>query len=309
MTGPPRNLWADQHQKGLSWDSFTSKNSCVIRYGRADAAPGRARGVVLLLNGRSEFMEKYNEVVSELVHRRYKVFSLDWRGQGLSCRETANRHKGYVDNYGDYLYDLELFYTRFVKAEGLPVTIVAHSMGGHIALRFMGKHRGSIQKAFLVSPMIDINTAPFPGILARFLARKACAAGFSRHYVFGGGDYCPEKNRFKGNILTHDPERFLMEQKAIADNPDLALGGVTWGWLKASFDSIDLVKSPAFTAGIKTPIVMVSAEQDTVVSTSAQKRLCGQLPHCRFVSIPGAFHEIFHETDRIRQIFWSHFDQ
>jgi hypothetical protein len=32
--------------------------------------------------------------------------------------------------------------------------------------------------------------------------------------------------------------RFLDEERAIAANPDLALGGVIYGWLKATLESI-----------------------------------------------------------------------
>ena len=46
----------------------------------------QVRGTILMLNGFTEFIEKYSEVVQEFRSRNYHVISFDWRGQGLSRR-------------------------------------------------------------------------------------------------------------------------------------------------------------------------------------------------------------------------------
>ncbi|MCK5099035.1 MAG: alpha/beta hydrolase, partial [Desulfobacteraceae bacterium] len=78
-----------------------------IRYGYTDIKEKNLKGLVLLLHGRAEFMEKYKEIVSSLNNKGYDVISFDWRGQGLSARETDNRQKGYVKDFNDYLLDLK----------------------------------------------------------------------------------------------------------------------------------------------------------------------------------------------------------
>ncbi len=50
---------------------------------------GVPRGTVALVQGRAEFIEKYYEVVGELLERGFVVASFDWRGQGLSQRLPA----------------------------------------------------------------------------------------------------------------------------------------------------------------------------------------------------------------------------
>ena len=52
------------------------------------------RGSVILSGGRTEFIEKYLEVIRELVGRGFTVLTHDWRGQGLSQRLLADRLKG-----------------------------------------------------------------------------------------------------------------------------------------------------------------------------------------------------------------------
>ncbi len=300
---------ADQTGNGLKYGYFESADNFKIRFGKADPFHNNRNEAILLLNGRSEFMEKYKEVVEELTKRGFTVFSLDWRGQGLSHRELENREKGYVRNYNDYLSDLNIFYKKIIKPTKLPVIILAHSMGGHIALRFLHTKHPNIKKAVLVSPMVDIVTSPIPRFLSVIMADIACATGFSESYIPGGSNYKYGKIKFKGNNLTHDRKRFMIQEDEIKKNPDLAVGDVTWAWLKASFDSIKILENKKYASNITTPVLIISAGKDSVVSIIAQQKICRYMPHCTFVSIPGSFHEILHETDRIREIFWKQFDK
>lgn len=293
---------------GFDIDWFYGAHGHRLRYGRLDGSDTGANKVVLLLNGRSEFLEKYVEVAEELVSRGYTVLSFDWRGQGLSVRELENRQKGYVKTFEDYLADLAVFYRQIVIPLDSPVTLLAHSMGGHLGLRFMHDNPHAFSRAVLVSPMIDIVTLPFPSFAARRIAKIACAAGFGEAYVLGGTNYAPGKVCFDTNRLTHDLERFNHEERLIAQIPDLALGDVTYAWLKAAFDSIQLLKVKSYAGQIGTPVMLVSADEDRVVSIAAQRRMARDLPDCRLVCLPNARHEILHETDGIRRAFWKHFD-
>ncbi|MBF0469581.1 MAG: alpha/beta hydrolase, partial [Desulfamplus sp.] len=181
----------------FDFNFFTSKDNYRIRWGemKPHRADSKSMGIILLLNGRSEFMEKYKPVASRLSCMGYHVLSLDWRGQGLSVRELPDRDKGYVRDFQDYLDDLDLFCNLYVLPLKQPVIIMAHSMGGHIALRFLGQYRNyeNIKKAVLVAPMLDIITSPMTGRLAsgiagwgsRRLARLAVKAGFGTAYVPG----------------------------------------------------------------------------------------------------------------------------
>jgi lysophospholipase len=181
-------------------------------------------------------------------------------------------------------------------------------MGGHIAVRYLHKHQGAIERAILTSPMIDIVTSPFPGWFARGLTRIAGKAGWDQDYAVGSGDYSLEDEKFEGNLLTSDPERFMDEKRAIEENPGLALGGVTYGWLSASFESIDILAAPGFGPEVTIPILMVSAGSDRIVSLEAQKSICARLKQCRSKVIPEARHEILKETDAVQSIFWDEFD-
>jgi lysophospholipase len=303
-----QNHSAAQESKSLVYNFMTTSDNQRIRYGIWYSRNEKKRGSVILLNGRKEFMEKYAETIRELNQRGFNVYSLDWRGQGLSSRILANRHKGFIKNYDSYINDLNLFVRKIVQPDAaIPLVVLAHSMGGHIALRFIHDHPEIADKIVLVSPMIDISTTPLPGWFVRLIAWIAIRAGLDHAYIIGSGDYTVEK--FKGNRLTSDPERFMDENQAITENPDLALGGVTYGWLSATFESIDILTDQEFAKKITTPILIASAGCDKVVSVNAQKTICSLLPNCRIAQISGARHEIFKETDAVRSIFWDEFDR
>jgi lysophospholipase len=291
-----------------SYDFMKTSDKRAIRYGIWYGQKEPRQGSILLLNGRREFMEKYTETIGELIERGFDVYSLDWRGQGLSTRMLADRHKGFIEDFDVYLNDLKMFVSNRVmpKAVG-PLIILAHSMGGHIALRFIHDHPVMADRMVLTAPMIDILRSSLPSWCARFISRAANKAGFNGSYVFGSGIDTDEK--FEGNNLTSDPVRFMATVQTIAENPDLALGGVTYGWLSAALKSIDILRNPGFAEQIRTPILLISAGEDRIVSNTAQKKICSLLPNCKFMEIPGARHEILRETDAVRSVFWHEFDR
>src|SRR4051812_31176055 len=64
------------------------------------------RAICLLLNGHTEFLEKYDEVAGELRARGFDVVSLDWRGQGASERRSYGNRSGHIGNFEEYDADL-----------------------------------------------------------------------------------------------------------------------------------------------------------------------------------------------------------
>jgi lysophospholipase len=289
------------------YNFMTTSDKQTLRYGIWCSPNEKQKGSILLLSGRKEFMEKYSETIDELNHKGFNMYSFDWRGQGLSSRMLENRHKGFIDDYDVYLSDLDMFVTNIVKPESAhPMIIIAHSMGGHIALRYMHDHPTVAEMAVLTSPMIDIFGSSLSKGFVKFITKIAIKTGFSHSYTIGSGDYKDES--FEGNDLTSDPKRFTDAKNAIKKYPNLALGGATYGWLSATLKSTDILTQPGFAAKITTPILMVIAGKDKIVSTKAQKKLCSMLPNCILKEISGARHEIFKETDAIRSIFWREFN-
>src|ERR1700758_3643578 len=79
----------------------------TLRAARFAPAPDvPAQGVCVLLNGQTEFIEKYFEVIDELRGRGFSVATMDWRGQGDSSRLTQDSRKSFVGDFSEYDDDL-----------------------------------------------------------------------------------------------------------------------------------------------------------------------------------------------------------
>ncbi len=265
-----------------------------------------ALGCALILQGRTEFIEKNLETVGELRRRGFSVWTLDWRGQGLSGRLLQDPHRGHVADYRDYLQDLQLLVFSHIKGQMAgPLVLFGHSMGGHIGLRFLHDHPELFERAVLCAPMIGIRSG-FLGCCAKVLVTIAGGLGVIQAYVPGIGPYDVRNRRFEGNALTSDSTRFAREHAYIAADPRLALGGPTLGWLAASFRSIAHVRREA--REIRTPVLIIAAGDERVVDNKAMHHLIKDLANGRLVAIPDARHDLLRERDDIRQQLWRHFD-
>ena len=197
------------------------------------APPGGARGTVVLLQGRAEFIEKYGETVDDLRARGFAVYALDWRGQGRSGRVLKDSRKGHVVSYEDYLSDLDLFLERLVVAQApRPIMVLAHSMGGHIVLRHRAEHDSRAAPYFaagivLSAPMVDILMNPAERALGAVLTVAAMSVGLRNQYVPVRGPFPPP---FDGNPLTRDRARYERMERLMRGEPDarhrLADGGL-----------------------------------------------------------------------------------
>lgn len=281
-----------------------------VRYAIAPA-PGAPRGTIFLLPGRTEFIEKYKRVIGRLLQRRFAVVCPDWRGQGLSTRPLANRQKHHIRDFTHMIDDLQaLFHEAPVRDLPGPNLVLAHSMGGHVALRYAMERDHDLSAMVLSAPMAGIRYPGLPGGLIRALARGFCALGLGGAYALGQGDYGPlRRSAQMRKILTHSKENFTREHDLIDANPGLALGGVTWRWLVAAEKSIRALHAPGRAEGLSLPVLMFQAGEERLVNNDAMAALARRLPHAELVKLPRARHEILQESEDVQKEFWDRFDR
>lgn len=273
----------------------------------ADGAGGRGRCV--FLSGYTEFIEKHLPSIAELTARGFDVATLDWRGQGLSSRLLADRHKGHLDRMETHLEDLGAVLAALDGFdEGPPLTLLAHSMGAHIALRYCLLRPDRVARAALLAPMLGIGRPGLPTGLAKRLVEWFSLMPLAESYIFGGAGYGPRRRRFEGNALTNDREQFEAMHRLLDANPDLALGDPTFAWVRAAFRSIDAVMAPGTLESVETPLLLALAGKERVVSNAAIEAAAARLPNARLVRFPEAKHEILRERAPVRHAFWAAFD-
>jgi lysophospholipase len=276
-----------------------------LRVLTAPAVHGAPRGSVIVAPGRTEFIEKYFEVIRNLQDRGLSVFCIDWRGQGLSGREVENPLKGHFASFDDPVNDLSTAVKLLSARLPRPHIGLAHSMGGAIMLRALQTRRIDLDAVIFSAPMWGIANL---GNMGKSYVRFMTSLGL-------GGSFAPNVDRkwkrenFKRNPVTHDKERHARAQGLIAEEPRLALAGPTMGWVAAAADATEAFVQSGALAHIRIPAVVVTAGEEQLVDNAAQEAIVSQLPDARHVTIAGAKHEILMERDDFRAQFWLAFDE
>jgi lysophospholipase len=266
------------------------------------------QGTVCILQGRAEFIEKYFEVVGELLDRGFAVVAFDWRGQGLSERQVSNPRKGHVRRFADFRHDLEAIRDQIlVPHMPQPHFGLAHSMGGAIALNAAYETWLPFRRLVTTTPMIALCIVKSTRTSA-FLARVLRFLGMGKMFVPGGGETSISTMPFKGNRLTSDPVRYARNADAAHAIRAGAVGAPTVAWLDSAFRFMKRFADPRYAVKIRLPTLIVAAGADPVCATPATERFAARLKAGSVIVIPGARHEILMERDVIREQFWAAFD-
>ncbi len=265
---------------------------------------GKAKGSILFSPGRTEYVEKYFEFAREMTAKGYTVAVIDHRGQGLSDRLLKNPLLGHVVDFSDYARDMECLWPLIADQMPSPHILMAHSMGGAIAMDVLRRGNLKFDKMIGCAPMLGFaGASPVMNNAIAFMStlglKKVSPPGLS-----GGGALDPEAAK----VLTSDPERFDRDIRRNKQQPKLQLAGPTIGWLHAA---LKLFKSLQGKTGYRTitlPISLTCAGREALVSNPAIKLACKQLSNSICQTDDDALHEIFQENDTLRGTFMMRID-
>jgi lysophospholipase len=267
---------------------------------RAGLWRGGDKGTVVLMPGRTEYIEKYGRAAADLVARGWSVISVDWRGQGLADRALADTMVGHVQHFDQFQHDLDALLA-CARAEGMPgpLMLMAHSMGGCIGLRALYRDLGFRAAAFS-APMWGILIAAWLRPVAEIISTLAGPFGQAHRYAPGTGakTYVAEAG-FEGNVLTKDRAMWEYMKAQVAARPELALGGPSIGWLRAALTecaALTLLPAPNLPA-----ICALGTAEKVVDSGPVHLRMAGWAKGALDL-YPGAEHEVIMEkpSDRAR---------
>ncbi|WP_404342732.1 alpha/beta fold hydrolase [Pseudoalteromonas mariniglutinosa] len=281
---------------------YLSTPKGLLYYGYT--VPPNAQSAIVISTGRIESMAKYQELLWELYHNHYAVFIIDHQGQGRSYRHLANKHKGHVNNFSDYAADFAYFNQYVIDKhwQGKKI-LLGHSMGSAIGYDYLARFEHNYKGAFLSAPMFDIYTKGTPKPIAKLVARLAALFGLQYTYALGQRNYLADD--FAVNCLTSSAIRYQHFRRLYEAEPQLQLGGVTYGWLNAVFKFI----ASLVNLKVTTPLFIASAELDSVVDNVAQYAFTHRQDKAQLKTFVGAKHELFFERDEIRKTVLTDFYQ
>ncbi|MBO0661377.1 alpha/beta hydrolase [Jiella sp. MQZ9-1] len=291
---------------GLTGGYFSTSDGRRLRYA-ISKGERPTRGTIVLLQGRNEAIEKYFETIADLNRRGFAVATFDWRGQGGSERLLRRRNLGHVRHFGQYLTDLECAMQEVVLPDcRAPYTILAHSMGGLIALHASSRLPISVERMVLLAPLIgfarsvpNLKTLDRVGALGRLLGLGTLPVRRS----------VPDRLLHPAtNPLTCDRRRFDRNRRLAKTAPELFLGSPTLAWLAAMAKAMRRLENSDEIAALSIPTLIVTAGADSVVSAAAAERLAWRMRCGSSLTIPLARHEMLQESDRFREQVLEAFD-
>ncbi|MCU0664899.1 MAG: lysophospholipase [Myxococcota bacterium] len=178
-------------------ESFTGPNNTAIRY-KSYKYMGYAQASVIFLNGRTEFVEKYDPMFTSLYNQSWATseeqtlsdlpvdfYAIDHEGQGRS-----GGLKSHIDDYDIFVENLHAVMNRVndLKKHKKPIFLMAHSMGGLIATRFAQTYPELVDGLILGSPMFGLN--PPAGVSIDQLKQLAGAYATPNPYGLGFANRC-----------------------------------------------------------------------------------------------------------------------
>jgi lysophospholipase len=270
---------------------------------RAGYWPDGPKGTVLLLPGRTEYVEKYGPAAGELAARGYATLCIDVRGQGLADRLIDDPLKGHVTRFADYQLDMQalLALARQIGC-AQPYYLLGHSMGGAIGLRSLINGMPLRAVAFS-APMWGVRVPLLTRPFAPAIARAMITLGRSQAYApTTGPQPYVQKVGFAGNTLTKDRANWDSMVAHLVAQPALSLGGPTVAWLEAAFaECRDLARLPS----PDVPCYCAIGTDERVVATGPINRRMADWPAGRLEVFAGAEHEVMMERAETRTRFFD----
>ncbi len=280
---------------------ITSDDGTRVRIG---VWPEGHKGTVLLFPGRTEYIEKYGRAAEELRQRGYATIAIDWRGQGLADRALQTQIIGHVDDFADFQRDVAalLQATSDLKLP-TPHVLLAHSMGGCIALRALVNDL-SVKAVCFSGPMWGIQMSAAEKPAAWLLSSTARLFGFGACAVprSTGTESYLNIAPFDGNELTTDPDMFAYMRNQISIHPELALGGPSLTWMNAALREMGALRrlpSPDL------PALTFLGTDETIVTQADIRDRMARWPGSQLEVVDGGRHEVMMEAPDMRKRFFD----
>ncbi|OEF26104.1 alpha/beta fold hydrolase [Vibrio rumoiensis] len=276
-----------QQGKKLYWISLTK--------------PQHTKAIVVV-NGRIESVNKYQELFWDLFQQGYDIYSYDHRGQGLSDRCCSDKQIGHVEHFDFYIKDLHHVLNSFDLSHYQQKFFLAHSMGGAITTRYLQTHpQHGFDGVALSAPMIGIQMQWYLRPFSRSITKWMSSRSDIPAYAPGQTPY--HAKPFETNNLTSSALRYQWFRGLYEQVPDIQLGGPSSHWVHQSLLAAKQCSQQV--QQINLPLLLLQASEDTIVDNAAQRRFINKLNKNQpalgqLVVIKGAKHELLCEADRFR---------
>ncbi|MBS6397911.1 MAG: alpha/beta hydrolase [Clostridiales bacterium] len=266
------------------------------------------RGVLQIVHGMLEYIERYDEMAERMASVGYFVIGHDHLGHGDSVNDPSEL--GYVGKEGAVLWlkDIEQIRKMAVSyVPKAPYIMLGHSMGSFLVRRYLIYHGSRVDGAVLMGTGHQPPMLVKAGLLAAYtgmlkggsrghssLLDNLTCSGFAKRY--------PD-NAHTGSWMSRDPQVLVQALQDRKMNFHFSLNA-----FEALFRTIEEVVDPKRAARMpkKLPLLILSGEEDPVGENGkgvrrfeAMLKKIG-MENVSCILYPGNRHELMHDLDKER---------
>lgn len=250
-------------------DHGTTRDGLVQTRRRWEPA-GDPRAAVLLLHGIAEHGGRYEHVGRRLADAGFTVVAIDHRGYGQS-----GGRRGHVDHWSQFTDDVEDQLVE-VRALGVPVVLLGHSMGGLMASRYcVDTDRPQPDYLVLSGPALEAEIPTHLRLAAPVISRLLPTLEIKDD----GDPSFLSKDPQVGEVFYADPYR--------VPYPTARLGSELMGAMRETVAAIE---------NITMPVLVMHGSDDRLVPAEASA-VFETLPNAERIVYDGLRHEIFNEAE------------
>lgn len=153
--------------------------------------PCSPKGIVLIVHGMAEHIQRYDEFARFLVNNNFSVYGYDQRGHGLTSRTVEEI--GYMNTANSFTVladDLEEMLNTISELNpNIPIYIIGHSMGSFVTQYFLIHKKNNIQGVILSgsngNPGFVINFGILMAKSIHFFKGPKYRSKFMDYLIFG----------------------------------------------------------------------------------------------------------------------------
>lgn len=236
------------------------------------------RGALVVVHGLKDHSSRYEGFARELALRGYDVWAFDLRGHGHS---SGNRVATQL--FDDYVMDLDIFLTRVLLEENVPVFVFGHSMGGAIVALHSLMYHPNVRGMILSAPALATGVSA-----AKIHATNATDAIFPDFDVFDLDVNHFSRDPAVIHAVRQDP--LVYQGAASAHTAAELIGGI---------ETID-----ASMEDVRAPMLLLHGKADLVTPPDGSKQLYERAASKdKTLKLYGNLvHDLLHEPERAQVV-------
>lgn len=240
-------------------------------------ADGEAKAVIVMIHGALEHHRRYGWLIEMWRSSGFHVIMGDLPGQGMTTR--VNR--GHIDSFDEYINEVRDWIEAAYDFD-LPVFLLAHSMGGLVAIRLLQEEHMDIAGVILSSPCLGL--VNYPSKMMEMLSH-------------GINVIMPTLRMSPG--LTVEMATRNEDVRQADQNDSLYITKVSVRWYRELISAIELAYENMDKLQ-DVPMLVMQGGDDKIVNKHSVLEWFNHAPlsEKRYKEWPKCYHEVFNEPER-----------